>query len=137
MTKRQKRWRKAEKRIVRLLYRKGLILLPLDRLYWAAYKPERKPNRKSKSGYRLSRYYDEVYYDTTDYWGEVDEHPLVDRAQDELYWGGVDTVTWDGESFPPSTFNYLSRRGFENYLKTLPTMISDNKINRILSRITG
>lgn len=137
----KRKWVKDEKRIVRLLYRKGFLEdFKLNELYWAEYHWYRKKTRvyKHKDGnkYRYPVYMPEVHYSTTDYWGETNEHSVVSYVLDILYWGNIDTTDWDEESgeYPKSTFPKMNRYQFIKYLQKLPTKVSDNKINRVLKR---
>lgn len=137
----KRKWVKEEKRIVRLLYRKGFLEdFKVNELYWAEYYWFRKKTRRYKSvdggKYRYPVYMPEVHYCTTDYWGESDEHSIVSHVLDVLYWGNIDTTDWDEESgeYPKSTFRKMTRPQFIKYLQTLPTVVSDNKINQVLKR---
>lgn len=145
MNKEQRLWVKQEKRIVTLMYQKGLITgkgrdlfyeFKLEDLYWAEYKWLRKKKYKSKGGYKYPLYMPEIHFGTVDYWGECDEHSLVDNLIDSLYWEHVDYETWDETSgeFPKSKFPRLNRVQLIKYLKGLPTKINDNKIRKILNR---
>lgn len=134
-------WNKQEKQIIRLLYRKGIIS-PEDikGYYWESFKRSGKRYRlKGKySGRKFDGYLDEVYYYTFDYWGEMNEHPVVDSIIDRLIWTGVtqdlnqvdvdDMCKVLGSSF----FKYQRRKWFIKYLKALPTVRCDSKINEIL-----
>jgi len=133
----KRRWVKEEKRIVRLLYRKGFLKdFKISDLYWAEYNWLNNKKRKSSCGkYSFPVYMPEVHYLTTDYWGESDEHSIVSTIKETLYWGGIETENWDPElGYPKSSFPKLSRRQFIKYLEKLPTIISDNKINKIIKR---
>jgi len=79
----------------------------------------------------------EIHFCTTDYWGESDEHGIVDIVLQELYWEHVDTTNWDSDSgeYPKSTFKKMTRGQFIKYLKGLPTKVGDRKINTILKRV--
>jgi len=130
-------WIKQEKRIVRLLYRKGLLdEFKLRDLYWAEYHWFRRKMYKSKNTkYKYPIYMPEVHYCTTDYWGEADEHSVVSAILDRLYWINVDSKDLDRTEyeFPKSTFNWrMSREQLINYLSKLPTKVNNNKINKIL-----
>jgi len=134
-------WIKQEKRIVRLLYRKGLLGdFKIRDLYWAEYNWFKSRKYKVKnliSGkiYKHPIYMPEVHYYTTDYWGEGDEHSIVGTVLEHLHWVNVDDEDWDPTSgeWPKSTFNWdTSREQFIKYLSKLPTKVSDNKINKIL-----
>ena len=120
----KRQWIKEEKRIVYLLYRKGLLKdFKIEDLYWAEYHWFRGKKYKSRTNsydgkrYRYPVYMPEIHYFYTDYWGEGDED-------------------WDSTSdeFPKSTFNMsMTRRQLIKYLESLPTKIKDKKINKVLN----
>lgn len=64
-------WYKQEKRIVRLMYQKGLIDdFKLSELYWERYKlTEKKMGRKPRKKYVFTTHYPEIHFCTVDYWG--------------------------------------------------------------------
>ncbi len=132
MRKTKKIWIKQEKRIVQLLYKKGLIDLPLNELYWNEYKTS---NRYISGKYRFSNYLPEIHFCTTDYWGESDEHSLVDSILDSWYWehSYTDETQQEGD-YPLSNFKYRGRRWLIKHLKEFKSVNSDNKINRLLKR---
>lgn len=137
MNKEQRLWVKQEKQIVTLMYKKGMITnFKLENLYWAEYKWLRKKKYKSRGGYKYPLYMPEIHFGTVDYWGECDEHSLVNDLIDSLYWEHVDYETWDETSgeFPKSKFPRLNRVQLIKYLKGLPTKINDNKIRKVLNR---
>ena len=145
MTPKIKRgWIKQEKRIVSLLYRKGFLKdFKVEDLYWAEYHWHNKKTYKSRTntyhgkGYRFPLYMPEVHYCTTDYWGESDEHSIVSHVLDMLHWQHIDTTDWSPDSgeWPKSTFKRMGRNQFIKYLEQLPTVVPDNKINKVLRRI--
>jgi hypothetical protein len=138
----KRRWVKEEKRIVSLLYRKGFLKdFKVEDLYWAEYNWRTKktyrtrPNSYDGKRYRFPVFLPEVHYFTTDYWGEGDEHSIVSHVMEHLYWENVDTTNWDPDSgeYPKSIFNTrMTRPQFIKYLKGLPTVVPDHKINKIL-----
>lgn len=134
----KRKWVKDEKRIVRLLYQKGFLKdFKITDFYWAEYYWYNKRKRKSRCGkYSFPVYMPEIHFFTTDYWGESDEHSIVSYVLDVLHWSNIDTTDWDETSgcFPKSTFPKMSRSEFIKYLKTLPTKVSDKKINKVLKR---
>jgi hypothetical protein len=134
----KRRWIKQEKQIVYLLYRKGLLKdFKVSDFYWAEYKWLGKRLRKSRDNkYRFPIYMPEVHYSTTDYWGESDEHSIVDHIMNFLWWEHADTENWDDTSgeWPKSTFKSMNRNQFIKYLKRLPTVVPDCKINKVLNR---
>jgi hypothetical protein len=139
----KRRWIKEEKRIVYLLYIKGLLKdFKVSDFYWAEYHWYRKKCYKTKKNkydgkrYRFPVYMPEIHYCTTDYWGESDEHSIVSHVLDMLHWEHVDMDNWDDTSgeWPKSTFKKMNRSQFIHYLKKLPTVVSDNKINKLLKK---
>lgn len=130
-------WKKQEKRIVKLLYRKGLIEeFQLSDLYWAEYTLLHKRKRKHGRKYRFNKYAPEIHFSTIDYWGECDEHSLVSSVIDRLYWENInddlDKCDLELKGYPKSTFNCKGRNWFINYLQSLPTKRNDCKINAVL-----
>jgi hypothetical protein len=141
----KRRWVKEEKQIVYLLYRKGFIVKwKLSDLYWESYHWYNRKYYKSKKytsdgkKYRYGIYMPEVHFCTVDYWGESDEHSLVDSVLEGLYWEHIDTKNWDSDSgeYPQSTFPRMDRKQLIHYLKKLPTKINNNKINKIIKRVS-
>ena len=130
-------WNKQEKQIVRLHYRKGL-LSNMPNLYWASYRETGKRYKNKGSSFIWRGYLDEVYYCTWNYWGECDEHPLIDEIIDNLIEKGIpDSVFEDCgydyyKAIKHSSFQYKGRRWFIKYLKGLPTVRCDSKINKLL-----
>ena len=57
----------------------------------------------------------------------------MSKAPQEL----VDTTNCDSDSgeYPKSTFPRMRRGQFIKYLKSLPTKVGDNKINKILKKL--
>ena len=130
----KRKWVKEEKRIVYLLYRKGFLKdFKITDFYWAEYNWLGRRCRKSKKhNFRFPIYMPEIHYCTTDYWGESDEHSIVSHILNMLYWNHIDT---SGE-YLKSSFKVKKRSEFIKYLKSLPTIISDKKINKVLKKVT-
>jgi hypothetical protein len=79
----------------------------------------------------------EIHFSTSDYWGESDEHSVVDVVLERLYWEHIDTTNFDPNSYdeyPVSTFPRMTRGQFIKYLKGLPTKVGDNKIKKVLKK---
>ena len=134
-------WNKQEKRIVRILYRKGFDI-DLSNLYWASYKKTGKKYRRKDSTFSYLGYRDEVYFCTWDYWGECEEYSLVDSFIEMKTWKNIpDDVLkncddmWKAYSL--SNFQCKSRKWLIKYLSTLPTVRFDSKINKILKITTN
>ena len=129
-------WTKQEKRIVKLLYKKGFLKdFKTEDLYWAEFSWFNKKKYKSKhSKYSYPVYMPEIHYMTTDYWGESDEHSIVGTIKEEFWWGHAEMENWDNTSgeWPNSTFPKMTRQQFIKYLEKLPTKVNDNKIKKVL-----
>lgn len=129
-----RKWVKDEKRIVRLLYKKGMLPdnIQVDNLYWEYFRTNGR-QRKRGCQYSFHNYLPEVHYCTYDYWGECDEHSVIENVKEGLYWkysiGEYDTYGW-----PISSFTFKGRTWFIKYLKSLPTVNNDNKIRVALKR---
>lgn len=126
-------FKKQEKRIVKLLYKKGLIDIDLKELYWSEYKPYKSRRRRGKTEYSFQRSYPEVHFSQVDYWGECDEFGLVDKVLEELYWDNVEKENMPDFDYPESKFKYKGRQWFIEYLSKLPTVKFDSKINQVLN----
>lgn len=129
-------WNKQEKRIVRLLYRKGFDI-DLSNLYWTSYKETRKKYRHKGSTFSSLGYRDEVYFCTWDYWGDCDEHSLVDTFIEMTTWKNVPADVLKNcddmwKAYSLSNFQYKGRKWLIKYLSALPTVRCDSKINKIL-----
>ena len=115
-------WLKQEKRIVKLLYKKGFLEdfgSHHKNLYWESYKN-----------------IPEIYSVSFDYYGEAIERSLIDSCIENLYWeNAIMDEDWDQESFPVSTFKEgKTRKMFIKYLSSLPTKVSNSKINKVLKQ---
>lgn len=140
----KRRWTKEEKRIVELLYKKGFIKgeFKLQDLYWAEYHWYNRKCYKSKHNsydgkrYRFPIYMPEIHFCTSDYWGESDEHSIVDSVLERLHWEYIDATNWDSDSgeYPKSKFKKMTRANFIHYLEKLPTVVSDNHIKKVLRK---
>lgn len=88
--------------------------------------------RKTESGFKYAIYLPEVHYCTVDYWGEADEHGLVDGVLDYLGWKHG-KVTED-EMWPDISACWWlhSRTALIKWLSLLPVKVHDSKINKVL-----
>lgn len=118
------KFKKEEKRLVKLLYKKGLLAyFDLKEFYWAAYHKQRAKKRKHGRKFRGTVYFPEVHFCQTDYWGESDEHSIVNHI-----YGGVEVVGEDGNYYLKS----ITRLKRIKLLQKLPTKINNNKIKSVL-----
>lgn len=130
-------WNKQEKRIVRLLYRKG-FLSDISNLYWESYRTTGKKYKSKGSSCSFYVYLNEIHYCVRDYWGEYDEYPLVEGIIDKLILEGIHDSILENygynyfEAMKHSSFQYKGRKWFIKYLKGLPTVRCDSKINKVL-----
>lgn len=137
----KRRWVKEEKRLVYLMYRAGLLATfpKIEELYWKEYHSLKKTYKsKNVNGdgrrYKFSIYMPEIHYCTTNYWGESDEHSIVDHVWQGLYWTHIDEANYDPTSFeyPNSLAPKMTRLQFIKYLKTLSVKVEDKKIKKVL-----
>jgi hypothetical protein len=127
-------FKKQEKIIVTLLYKKGYIeKKQIPELYWAEFfRTNRTKKGSKKSKNKFHTYFPEIHYCSVDYWGEADEHSIVNEVLDNLLWSNV--VEENGPH-TKSSFMYKGRVWFIRYLRSLPTVNSDNKIKLAFRRI--
>ena len=110
-------------------------------MYWASYKKTGKKYRRKGSTFSSLGYRDEVYFCIKDYWGECEEHSLVDSFIEMMVWENTpDDVLKNcddmSEVYSLSNFQYKSRKWLIKYLSALPTVRCDSKINKILKITT-
>lgn len=130
---------KEEKRIIKLIWQKGLFPkeFKVDYLYWAEYRHGNRGRRRRRK-YAWSDYLPEVHYCTSDYWGECDEYGFVSMILDRVYWENTNTSNFSGSGeWPESSFKFKGRLWFIKYLEALPTVNRSSKINKILRRNKG
>lgn len=121
------KFKKEEKRLITLLYKKGFLKnFKLSDLYWAKFSPCRNKKRKHGRKHRSTIYYPEVHFCTTDYWGESDEHSLID----EVY-PNYEILGFDPEN-GRTIFKRRTRLQRIKMLKKMSTVINDNKIREVL-----
>lgn len=125
MKKKHRKWVKDEKRIIKLMYRKGLLdYIPIKDLYWDTTYNQHLGDQKPRWRF-------EIFYGKYDYWGEFDDYAVVSRVQNSVEWEmNYDEETQDYKEVRTKRMN---RQQFINYLKKLPTLRSDSKINHILT----
>lgn len=127
-----KLWKKQEKRIVKLLYKKGFLKdFKIEDFYWSSLKWLNKKMYKSKGAIWHAQYVPELHFSRVGFWGECDEHSVVDAIHEQLYYENVSD--YECEWCPKSTFKIKTREQFIKYLIKLPTVIGDNKIRKVLT----
>ena len=75
-----------------------------------------------------------MFEGSTDYWGEGREVEVVNAVKEAILWEGIAPLDYDEivEGNKCIT-NYLkSTKKLTSYLKTLPTVINNNKIRKAL-----
>ncbi|MBS4028333.1 MAG: hypothetical protein KGZ58_06815 [Ignavibacteriales bacterium] len=124
---------KDEKRVLMLMYKKGIFeLLGIDYncLSWE-YLKYGKRQRKRPNNTRP--YFDtlpELHVWSQDYWGEGDSHSVVDSLKQYLFWETAKEI--DEESGFPINHKYPTTKFLIHYLNELPTKNSNSKFNRVL-----
>jgi hypothetical protein len=79
-------------------------------------------------------YLAEIHFSTTDYFGETDEHAVIDRHLEYKFWedAGED---WDGMNEIPASIRNYTRKQLIRDLKSQPNVKYGSKeINYILRR---
>lgn len=116
--------KKHSKRIAKLALKKGIIDKKFYKeLYIEYYTEYKRPKRKSKGGYRITRYFPELHFCTVDYWGEADETSIIDMIEEEIHWATCEfdskgQIIKHGRTFnnTKSLINYLHSKG-NNYAR--------------------
>lgn len=116
--------RKHEKRVIKLLYRKGLLKeYDLKYMYWTDTYISRR-NQPLHLWYEIP----ETYHYSESYAEE-----LICLIHHDLYDAHVIGDTdWDGPEWPESTYRRKGNRRFIKYLKKLPSVVFDHRINKLL-----
>lgn len=134
MKKYIKKHLKDEKRILKLMYKKGIFeLLNVDfkHLCWE-YLLDGKRQRKRKGKWAYKDFLPELHLWTQDYWGEGESHSIVDSFKQYLFW---ETATdFDLDTGFPINQKYPTTKYLIEYLSKLPTKKNDSKFNRFLRR---
>lgn len=121
---------KRDKRILRIMYRKGLLDTWMDSgIHWAAY------NSHNERLDHNHLYQIELFYWIGDYWGEWDERELISDVIDNHI---CDLLNPNDEYFKIEKEFYdwhrkhNTFRKIMSYLRSLPTKRSDSGINKYL-----
>jgi hypothetical protein len=131
MKKYIKKHLKDEKRILKLMYKKGifeLLHIDLNDLSWEILLDgKRQRKRKGKWGYR--DFLPELHVWSQDYWGEGDSRSVVDYFK-SYYW--FEFATEREEDGYPISHKYPTTKFLIEYLIKLPTKNSNSKFNKFL-----
>ena len=132
MKKYIKKHLKDEKRILKLMYQKGVINdLGVNLKYcgWEYSKgAKRLRKRKGKREYSHKEYLPELHVFETDYWGESDSYSIVSRYKEVLYWNGMKSDD-DYNSYKGQSFNNSK---LIKYLSTISTKQHKGSFNKLL-----
>jgi hypothetical protein len=125
---------KEDKRIIILLYRKGELafLDNIKDLYWEYYKHIGTSPKGKHRNYSRLMYLGEIHFATRDYFGETDEHGVVDMHLEHTFWEEVGE-DWDGMNEIPASIRNYTRKQLIRDLKSQPNVKHGSKeINYIL-----
>jgi hypothetical protein len=125
---------KDEKRILKLMYSKGVfetLGIYLKDLAWEYLLQGKRKRRRGENKYAFRECLPELHVWTQDYWGEGDSNSVVEILKQHIYYGNTHDLDEDG--FPlnskfPKTNDVIA------YLLKLPTKHNDSKFNRFLKR---
>jgi hypothetical protein len=137
MKKYIKKHLKDEKRILKLMYKKGIfetLGINLKDLGWEyLLYGKRQRRRKGKNKYAFRECLPELHVYTQDYWGEGDSNSVIGILKDHIYFGDTDIYDYDEEGFPINS-KFPKINDVINYLLKLPTKNNDSKFNHLLKR---
>jgi hypothetical protein len=127
---------KDEKRILKLMYKKGIfeiLRINLKHLGWEyLLYGKRQRRRKGKNKYAFRECLPELHEWTQDYWGEGDSHSVINSFKEHLFWETA--KEFDEESGFPINHKHAKNSFLIEYLTKLPTKNNDSKFNRFLKR---
>lgn len=132
MKKYIKKHLKDEKRILKLMYKKGILDKEFDlkECGWE-YLFRGHKTRRRKGTYGGSDWLPEFHVFWTDYWGEGDSRSVINTFIENIWF---ENSTIQDDMGCPSE-NPLSKIDLIKYLQSLPTVNFDSKINKYL-RVT-
>ena len=134
MKKYIKKHLKDEKRILKLMYKKGffkILNIDFEDLSWELLL-EGKSQRKRKGEWAYKDFLPELHVWSRDYWGECDSNSLVDCLKQYLFWETA--KDYDLETGFPINQKYPTTKFLIGYLTKLPTINNDSKFNKYLIR---
>ncbi len=133
MKKYIKKHLKDEKRILKLMYKKGifeLLGIDLKDLAWELLK-DGKRQRRRKRKYAFRDYLPELHVWSQDYWGDGDSNSVVDCYKDYYSWTYATEHDEDGW---PLNMKYPTNSFLISFLSKMPTKNNDSKFNKFLIR---
>ncbi len=128
---------KDEKRILKLMYKKGFfetLGINLENVAWEYLLYGKRQRRiKGKNKYAFRECLPELHVWTQDYWGEGDSSSVIGILKDHIYFGNTDIYDYDEDGFPLNS-KFPETNDVINYLLKLPTKNNDSKFNKFLIR---
>jgi hypothetical protein len=126
---------KDEKRILKLMYKKGIInelVNDIEDCGWA-YLLKGNRQRSRNGSFNFYDYLPEFHLHTTDYWGDGDSRSLVNVFRENIMMANADFCVVKG--LIKVNKSVEDAKGLIKYLNSLPTTIRDNKFNKYLKVI--
>jgi hypothetical protein len=123
---------KDEKRILKLMYKKGIInklINDIEDCGWG-YLLKGNRQRSRKGSFNFYDYLPEFHLHTTDYWGDGDSRTLVDIFRENVMMENAEYCEVKG--YINLNKSVINTKGLIKYLNLLPTVINDNKFNKYL-----
>lgn len=123
---------KDEKRILKLMYKKGIINELVNDIEDCGWEYLLKGNRqRARNGsFNFYDYLPEFHLYTTDYWGDGDSQALVSIFRESVMMANVEYC--EVNVFSNVNKSVRNAKGLIKYLNSLPTIINDNKFNKYL-----
>lgn len=133
MKKYIKKHLKDEKRILKLMYKKGifeLLHINLKDLGWEYLTAGRKQRKRNGDRFKYRDYLPELHVYSVDYWGEGESNGVVEYFKSYLFWETAEDI--DVESGWPINSMKLDNKNIILYLNKMPTVKNDSKFNKYL-----
>ena len=133
MKKYIKKHLKDEKRILKLMYKKGifeLLGINLNDLSWETLEYGKRQRRRNRK-YAFRDYLPELHVWSQDYWGEGDSNSIVSYYKQYYFWEYAKERDEDGY---PINVKYPTNKILIDFLSKMPTKNNDSKFNRFLIR---
>lgn len=135
MDKKQRVHIKQEKVILKLLYKKGVLIkesLGIEDIGWDySLRHKKKRLRKNSANkYIGHRYIPVLHFYWFDYWGEGDSREFIEMMIDWFWYIKCDNNYFDCRGMPK--IKRPSRKDLITYLRSLPNVNNDFKINELL-----
>lgn len=122
---------KNEKRVLKLMYRKGMfevLGIKINLLDWECLLKGKRGRKRNKK-YNFHDWLPELHSYSCDYWGEWDSHSVVSSMKDYFHWELSEEID-KNYGFPKG--KYFTTLELIKHLNLLPTKKHNSKFNSLL-----